>query len=165
SKLSLTEVTDTMTDIPHQYDALTPDQRAQLDRQPEAAREKIFQQFAKSWISANPQKYLKLCAKRLGMTLLFDLDNPKARNIIWITTRILLIPFTLFGLFFACRQKWHLLFPMLVWGSALLTYTLTVTANRFAFPFEPLQLALTALVISTFFFTGKKGPAGFEIVQ
>ncbi len=44
SKLSLTEVTDTMSDIPHQYDALTPDQRAQLELcQPEAAREKNLQ--------------------------------------------------------------------------------------------------------------------------
>jgi 4-amino-4-deoxy-L-arabinose transferase-like glycosyltransferase len=151
SKLSLTEVTDTMSDIPHQYDALTPDQRAQLERQPEAAREKIFKQFATTWISANHDKYLKLCAKRLGMTLLFDLDNPKARNIIWISTRILLIPFTLVGLIFAIKQRWNILFPLLVWGSALLTYTLTVTANRFALPFEPLQLALTALVITTYF--------------
>ncbi len=90
------------------------------------------------------------------MTLLFDLDNPKARNIIWIITRILLIPFTLIGLIFAIKQRWNVLFPLLVWGSALLTYTLTVTANRFALPFEPLQLALTALVISTFL--PKKSP-------
>jgi hypothetical protein len=138
-------------DIPHQYDALTPEQRARLNRQPEAAREQIFKEFATSWISANHMGYVKLCLKRLGMSILFDLDNPKARNLVWIASRIALLPLTIIGLILAWKRKWHLLFPLLVWGSALLTYTLTVTANRFAIPFEPLQLALTALVIAAVF--------------
>jgi hypothetical protein len=147
SKMQVRSATD-VADIPHQYDALTPDQRARLNRQPEAEREKIFHEFAASWISANPGAYAKLCVKRLLMTLLFDRDNPKA-NKVWIVSRILLLPLTIVGLFMARKQKWHLLFPLLVWGSALLTYALTVTANRFAIPFEPLQLALTALVIAS----------------
>lgn len=150
SKLKVTAVAGTMEDTAHQYDALTPEQRGRLNRQPEAEREKIFKEFATSWITSNHAGYARLCAKRLGMSILFDLDNPKARNLVWIASRIVLLPLTLIGLAMAWRRKWHLLFPMLVWGSALLTYTLTVTANRFAIPFEPLQLALTALVISGF---------------
>jgi hypothetical protein len=99
------------------------------------------------------------------MTLLFDRDNPKA-NKVWIVSRILLLPLTIVGLFMVRKQKWHLLFPLLVWGSALLTYTLTVTANRFAIPFEPLQLALTALVISPLFTKIKSTERqGFEVTM
>jgi hypothetical protein len=155
-----------LDDIPHQYDALTPDQRARLNRQPEVVRENVFKEFATTWIAANPGRYATLCLKRFGMSVLFDLDNPKARNIAWIATRIVLFPMTIAGLIIARRQKWRLLFPLLVWGSALLTYTLTVTANRFAIPFEPLQLALTALVLSPLFATRRsKDPAGFEVVM
>jgi hypothetical protein len=134
-----------------------------LNRQPEAVREQIFKQFATSWISANHLGYVKLCLKRLGMSILFDLDNPKARNLVWIASRIALLPLTIIGLFYARKQKWHLLFPLLVWGSALLTYTLTVTANRFAIPFEPLQLALTALVLAPIFNRFATQPRGFEV--
>ena len=149
AQLQVRSATDT-ADIPHQYDALTPEQRARLNRQPEAEREKIFHEFASAWIAANPGAYTKLCMKRLFMTLLFDRDNPKA-NKVWIISRVLLLPLTIIGLVMARRQRWHLLFPVLVWGSALLTYTMTVTANRFAIPFEPLQLALAAVVISPLF--------------
>jgi hypothetical protein len=149
--LKVTAIDPAGQDVAHQYDALTPDQRAELNRKPEAERERIFKKYATTWIAAHPADYLKLCAKRLGMTLLFDLDNPKARNIVWISSRIALIPLTIIGLWLARRNGWHLMFPLLVWGSALLTYTLTVTANRFAIPFEPLQLALTALVITSLF--------------
>jgi hypothetical protein len=148
AQLKVTSLDATAQDVAHQYDALTPEQRADLNRKPEADREKIFKKYATTWIAAHPAEYLKLCIKRLGMTLLFDLDNPKARNIVWIGSRITLVPLTLIGLWLAKRNGWHLLFPLLVWGSALLTYTLTVTANRFAIPFEPFQLALTALVAS-----------------
>jgi hypothetical protein len=151
AELKVTSLGAAGQDTPHQYDALTPEQRAELNRKPEADREKIFKKYATTWIAAHPASYFKLCIKRLGMTLLFDLDNPKARNIVWIGSRIALIPLTLYGLWVAKRNGWHLLFPLLAWGSALLTYTLTVTANRFAIPFEPLQLALTALVISSLF--------------
>ena len=85
------------------------------------------------------------------MTILFDLDNPKARNLVWIISRILLLPLTIAGLVLARKERWHLLFPLLVWGSSTLTYTLTVTRTGFSIPFEPLQLALTALVISKIF--------------
>jgi hypothetical protein len=84
-------------DIPHQYDALTAEQRARLNRQPEAGREKVFHEFAGGWIAANPDAYAKLCGNRLLMTLLFDRDNPKA-NKIWIASRIVLLPLTVIGL-------------------------------------------------------------------
>jgi hypothetical protein len=38
--------------------------------------------------------------------------------------------------------------PFLVVGSALLTYTLTIAAARFALPYEPWQLSLIAVVIA-----------------
>ena len=86
--------------------------------------------------------------KRLGMTLWSDLDNPKARNLVWLGSRTLLLPLSIIGLVMAYRRGWALFFPMLMFGSCLLTYSLTVTANRFSLPFEPLQLGLVALVIA-----------------
>ena len=124
-----------------------PDQRERLNRQPEAVRENIFKEFATSWIKANPSEYVKLCPSGWRCRSSLTCDNPKAQHGL-DRSRIALLPLTIAGLVMAWRRKWHLVFPLLVWGSALLTYTLTVTANRFAIPFEPLQLALTALVIS-----------------
>jgi hypothetical protein len=162
AEMQVRSVTDA-PDIPHQYDALTPDQRARLNRQPEAEREKVFHEFAGTWIKENPGAFAKLCVKRLLMTVLFDRDNPKA-NKLWIVSRIVLLPLTIVGLILAWKERWHLLFPLLVWASALLTYSLTVTANRFAIPFEPLQLALTALVISRLFARiESREPRGFEV--
>ena len=92
-QMHVISVTD-VADIPHQYDALTPDQRARLNRQPEADREKIFHEFAAGWIKQNPGEYARLCFKRFWMTLLFDRDNPKA-NKVWMITRIALLPLTI----------------------------------------------------------------------
>jgi 4-amino-4-deoxy-L-arabinose transferase-like glycosyltransferase len=138
-------------DIPdgeHQYERLDAAQKARLQGQPEVVREEIFKEFTVNWIGQHPDQYLRLCGKRLLTTLTVDWDNPKSYNAVYIASRFLLLILTVLGLIVAWRQKWSLLLPGIIAGTALLTYTLTVTAARFSLPFEPLQLALGAALVA-----------------
>jgi hypothetical protein len=129
-----------------QYDLLTPEQRARLQGKPEVQREKIFGEWAKAWIGENPGEYLRLCAVRLGKTLWVEWDNPKSYRLANVVSRTALLVLTPIGLVLAIRRRWRLGFALLIVGTSLLTYTLTITAARFAFPLEPFQLSLVALV-------------------
>jgi len=140
--------TNPQYDSQHQYDMLTGGQRNELLGKSEAEREEVFKKYAKTWIKENPGRYFQLCVKRLWMSGWADLDNPKARNPIYLVCRALLMPTTVIGLLLAWRKRWKFIFPLLLWGSCLMTYTLTVTANRFTLPFEPLQFALLALLVT-----------------
>jgi len=130
---------------------LDPSQRSRLHNQPETVREGVFREFTLQWIENNPEKYLRLCVIRVIKTVGVDWDNPKSYNIIYIFSRYALLAMTIVGLFVALRQKWSLLFPAVIVGTALLTYALTVTAARFGIPFEPIQLCLAAACIAALF--------------
>jgi hypothetical protein len=52
------------------------------------------------------------------------------------------------ALILAWKRRWALGFPAILVITALASYTLTVTAARFAFPFEPIQLALAGGMIA-----------------
>lgn len=134
-----------------QYNMLTPRQRARLENQPEMAREKIFKEFATQWISAHPMGYARLCLVRLGKTLWIDWDNPKSYNVAYICSRGVIVLLSAIGLVLAVRARWSLLYPLLLIGSCILTYTLTLTAARFSIPFEPFQLCLSALAVGSVF--------------
>lgn len=134
-------------DSVRQYDLLTPQQKRELRGQPEAVREDIFRRYATTWIREHPQRYFELCGIRLFKTLWIEWDNPKAYNRVYIAARTTLAVLSLAGLFIAVAMGWRLGYAMVVLGLSLLTYTLTITAARFALPFEPLQLTLMALVL------------------
>jgi len=136
-------------DEQRQYDMLTAQQRARLEHQPEMVREKIFKEFATRWIAAHPMGYAKLCLIRLGKTLWIDWDNPKSYNVAYIGSRAVIVLLSAIGLVLAVRARWSLLYPLLLIGSCVLTYTLTLTAARFSIPFEPFQLCLAALAVMT----------------
>jgi 4-amino-4-deoxy-L-arabinose transferase-like glycosyltransferase len=129
-------------DTHHLYDMLDPSQRALLENKPEAMREEVFKDIAMTWIKAHPQRYLELCGIRLAKTLTIDWDNPRSVIRIYLFSRIAILLLTVGGLYTAFKFRWSLAYPALLAGTALLSYTLTVTAARFAFPFEPIQLAL-----------------------
>ena len=69
------------------------------------------------------------------------------RNVLYIVPHAALLILSAIGVVLAVRRRWSLLFPALVVGSCLLTYTLTVTAARFSIPFEPLQLCFAGVVV------------------
>jgi len=145
------EFVESSLDRDRQYDMLDPSQRSRLHNQPETVREGVFREFTLQWIENNPEKYLRLCVIRVIKTVGVDWDNPKSYNIIYIFSRYALLAMTIVGLFVALRQKWSLLFPAVIVGTALLTYALTVTAARFGIPFEPIQLCLAAACIAALF--------------
>lgn len=142
-------------DKARQYDLLTPDQKAMLWKKPEVEREVVFGQFAKSFINENPKRYAELCGIRLWKTLWVEAENPKAHGmkqyLLYWTPRTLLLIFTPLGLLLAWKRGWRMAIPVLVIGSALMTYTFTIAAARFALPYEPWQLAIIAVLIATVF--------------
>ncbi len=138
---------DDVSDTDHAYDMLDLSQKARLVNRPEPFREAVFREFAAGWIAAHPTTYAQLCGRRLLKTLTVDWDNPRSYNKPYLASRAALILMTLAGLAVAWRQRWSLLFPALMAGCALATYTLTVTAARFSIPFEPLQLTLGAAAL------------------
>ena len=125
-----------------QYTMLDLTQKARLNDRPEAFREAIFREYAVTWIRAHPRRYFQLCGIRLLKTLTVDWDNPQSLSTAYRLGRAAIGLMTLAGLVVAWRQRWSLLYPAMVAACALGSYTLTVTAARFAFPFEPLQLIL-----------------------
>ncbi len=140
---------DDVPDGDHQYDMLDLSQQSRLHNQPEVIRETVFKEYATDWISHNPGRYFRLCGIRFAKTLTIDWDNPKSYNTVYVVSRFILLALTLAGLFVIFRQGWSLLFPALLAGAALVTYTLTVTAARFSMPFEPLQLCIGAAFIAS----------------
>ena len=135
-------------DTNHQYDMLDLSQKAALTFRPEAYREEVFKQYALTWIKAHKRRYVELCGIRLAKTLTVDWDNPQSLYKSYVVARTSVLLMSVLGLVVAWRQRWSLLFPAIVAGCALFTYTVTITAARFAFPFEPLQLILGAGVVT-----------------
>jgi hypothetical protein len=136
-----------LEDRARQYDMLDLSQKMALSNQPEAVRERIFKGYAVSWIKAHPKRYVQLCGIRLLKTLTVDWDNPKSLYKSYLFARGSVLLMTVAGLWVAWRGRWSLAYPAVVAACALGTYTLTVTAARFAFPFEPLQLILGAAFV------------------
>lgn len=134
----------------HAYDALSAADRARLDGRSEIEREKIFKQLTVDWIRAHPAHYARLCWIRLRKTIWIDWENPKSYNIVYVASRAFLLATAFIGLLLAIRRRWSLGFPALLCATTLALYTLTITAARFAIPFEPLMLCLSALAIADF---------------
>ena len=154
----------------HQYDMLDLSQKMALRYQPEPRREVLFREYATTWIKAHPWGYARLCGVRLVKTLTIDWDNPQSLYKTYLIARAAVMLMTLAGLVVAWRQRWAMLYPATVAGCALLTYTLTLTSARFAFPFEPLQLVMgsAAAVAVVQWAAGRRGRAdprrGYEPV-
>lgn len=134
-------------DAARQYDMLTSEQRLELDGQPEVVREQIFRRWARQWIKDNPREFIELSIGRLVKTLWIEWDNPKGERVYQISRTLLLIGSAV-GIVLAIRRRIRLAIPLLVVGSGLLTYTITITAARFALPYEPLQIILSSLAIA-----------------
>ena len=130
-----------------QYDLLTTEQRAELDNKRAIEREAIWKRWATDFIRENPQRYAELCGLRLIKILWAEWDNPKSYDKLYIyfASRTILLIGSIVGLVLALGLRWRIGWPALIVGLSLLTYTLTITAARFAFPLEPFQIALTAL--------------------
>lgn len=131
----------------HAYKALTPAQKARLMGRPEIEREKVFKEITVNWIRSNPGKYARLCWIRFRKTLWVDWDNPKSYKFVYVVCRAAILVGAAIGLLLALKKRWSLLVPAVFYLSTLALYTLTITAARFAIPFEPVMLCLAALVL------------------
>jgi hypothetical protein len=141
---------DAIDDSHHVEEMLDPSQVLRLANHPEAEREVLWKQYATGWIKAHPGRYLQLCGIRLIKTITIDWDNPRAYlSKTYQISRAAILLLTLAGLYTAIKQRWQLQIPFILAFCALASYTLTVTAARFAFPFEPIQLALGAGFLAT----------------
>jgi hypothetical protein len=147
----LKEYRQTGRDDLRQYSLLTDADRAALAGMTPVETEEYFGHLAKTWISENPGSYAKVSGKRLLKTLWWDWDHPRGHEGFYVypISRMVLLLGTLAALPLALRARWRLGYLGLVSGLALLTYTLTVTAARFAMPMEPYQFALIGLLLAT----------------
>jgi 4-amino-4-deoxy-L-arabinose transferase-like glycosyltransferase len=146
--LSDTHMIDRRFDSLHQYDRLTPQQRARLEKQPEIVREEVFKEFATSWISHHKLRYTKLCVVRIWKTVWVEWDNPKTHSVFYWLPRTMMLALMIPGIWIALRQRWAMLFMGLVASSCLTTYALTIAAARFSLPLEPLALMFVAATIA-----------------
>ena len=133
-------------DAERQYDLLSDGQRLALRSADTPEREELFGSWAKAWIAGDPAGYAAVSGKRLVKTLWWDWDNPTGHQFFYAypVWRGLLLIGSVAGLVVALRRGWRLGMPALIVGVSLLTYTLTITAARFAVPLEPFQYALVA---------------------
>ena len=131
----------------HAYRTLDEATRARLMYKSELEREKIFKEITVAWIRSHPAAYARLCGLRLGKTLWVDWENPKTYNLFYVLGRALLLCTAGIGLLIALRRRWTLGFAALLYLSTLALYTLTITAARFALPFEPMMLCLSSLAV------------------
>lgn len=130
-----------------QYDRLTSEQLERLEGKPEIEREAVFRELSVNWIRENPEHYLSLCGRRFLKTAWLEWDNPKSWNLVYMVSRTLLVLATIVGLAVAVLQGWRLGFVAMVAGSGVVLVTMTVTAARFALPYEPLQIILGAAAV------------------
>ena len=144
----------------HAYKALTPAQKARLMGHPEIEREKVFKEITTNWIRNNPGKYFRLCWIRFRKTLWVDWDNPKSYKFVYVASRAAILLGSVVGLLLAIKKRWSLSIPAVFYLSTLALYTLTITAARFAIPFEPVMLCLTALVLVSLTNALRGTPAG-----
>jgi hypothetical protein len=139
-----TGAADEKEESSRQDDMLDISKKQRVSNRPEAFREQVFREWALDWIRNHPGRYAQLCGIRLAKTLTVDWDNPRSLSKAYVAMRAALGLMTLAGLVVAWRQRWTVLLPTLLAGSALLAYTLTMTTVRYALPFEPMQLVLGA---------------------
>ena len=132
-----------------QYDFLSDEQKADLDGANTVKRERLWKEYATDFIEQHPGRYAELCGIRLAKTLWWEWDNPKGHQALFAypITRAVLLLGSLIGLLVVIGRRWRIGWPAVIVGTSLLTYTLTVTAARFALPLEPFQFALSAAAL------------------
>jgi len=134
-------------DQAHQYDALSTEQRLELQGRTEIERDKIFRRYATTWIADHPGRFANLSLVRLKKSLWIDWDNPRSHSVVYLVSRATLVFLSVVGLLVALRSRWRIAFPLALFGSCLVVYTFTLTAARFAIPLEPVQFALGAAAL------------------
>jgi hypothetical protein len=133
-----------------QYDLMTDPMRAALEGKRAVEREAQFGEWAKAAIAADPVGYARVSGKRLAKTLWWDWDNPQGHQFFYMYPiwRGILLVGSVAGLVVVFRRAWRFGYPTLVIGVAVVTYTLTVAAARFAVPLEPFQYVLCAAAVA-----------------
>ncbi|HVX64685.1 MAG TPA: hypothetical protein VHC19_28960, partial [Pirellulales bacterium] len=102
--------------------------------------------FSRSWdfVRRHPQRYLRLCARRLRYFLLFDETNPKAANRIYRASTAVWLALAMIGSL-ALRGRWRRLAPTwAIFGAVALFHSLTIVSARFRIPIEPLSFVWAA---------------------
>jgi hypothetical protein len=136
--------------------ALTAADKAALGRLSEPERSRVLWRRSLRELAASPDRYARLCLKRLRYFLLFDDTNPKARHPLYRWPHLWLSLAAAAGLFLASNAQRRMLAPgAAVVAAITLFHTLTIVSARFHIPIEPILAIWAAIALDRLaFLTG-----------
>ncbi len=119
---------------------LTADDYRELGRVSEPERSRRLFRRALADLRADPGRYPKLCLRRLGYFLVFDLTNPKTRSLVYRAGHLGLTALAVVGLLLARPETRRRLAPTIVTALLITAFhALTIVSARFHIPIEPLM--------------------------
>ena len=115
------------------------DQRA-LGRLSEPARSRLLFRRALADLRADPDRYPRLCLRRLRYFWLFDETNPKTRNLPYRASHLALTALAALGWFLMTPALRRRLGPTAMTAALIAAFhALTIVSARFHVPIEPLM--------------------------
>ncbi|HMB04647.1 MAG TPA: hypothetical protein VKP69_13015 [Isosphaeraceae bacterium] len=120
------------------------DRRA-LARVSEPERSRRLFRRALADLRARPDRYPRLCLRRLRYFVLFDETNPKTRNLVYRASHLALTILAVLGWWLAPGDLRRRLMPTAATAALIvLFHTLTIVSARFHIPLEPLMAVWAA---------------------
>jgi hypothetical protein len=120
----------------------------------EPQRSRLLGRRGWEFVRENPDRYAKLCLKRLRYFLVFDETNPKAANLVYRASTVTWLALAAVGLivclldrnYGGLRTHWPL---MAIFACVTLFHVLTITSVRFRIPLEPLSFVWCAAAVAS----------------
>ena len=119
--------------------ALSSDDYRLLGSVSEPERSRILFRRALAELQADPDRFRRLCLKRLGYFVFFDETNPKSKVLAYRVPHLALTVFAGLGMVLAGSALRRRLLPTVVTAAAIAGFhALTIVSARFHLPIEPL---------------------------
>jgi 4-amino-4-deoxy-L-arabinose transferase-like glycosyltransferase len=113
----------------------------------EPERSRLLGRRALEFIRAEPDRYARLCVRRLRYFLLFDETNPKAANRVYRAATVTWLFLALVGLLIS-RDRWRRLWPTYaIFAAVTLFHALVIVSARFRIPLEPFSFVWAAWAV------------------
>jgi hypothetical protein len=120
--------------------ALTRDDYRELGAVPEPERSRRLFRRALADLRAEPDRYARLCLRRLRYFVFFDETNPKTRSQVYRASHLGLTAMAVIGLILARSEVRRRLGPTILTAAMIGAFhALTIVSARFHLPIEPMM--------------------------